>query len=173
MDYLRQFVIPFKGLKPGEHPYAFSADDLFFESFDYSEIRKGKVDVQLRLIREETMLVLHFDLAGTVTLPCDRCSEPMEIPVSGHEDLIVKFGNDFHEESESIQIIPEGETQLDVSPFIYEYIHLLIPVRRIHPEDEEGNSSCDPEIMKRIDALSDSHEPDPRWDALKKLTSKK
>ncbi len=172
MDYLRQFVIPFKGLKPGEYQYDFEIEDLFFESFEYSELKKGEIHVQMTMVKEETMLVLRFSLQGTITVPCDRCLESVSIPVEGDEELIIKFGADFHEESESIQVIPEGETQVDVSTFIYEYIHLLVPVRKIHPEDEEGNGSCDPEILKRLDTITPASEPDPRWEALKNLTTK-
>ena len=172
MDYLKQFVIPFGGLKPGMHQFSFKIDDLFFDQFEYSEIKKGSVTVEIDLEREEKMLILNFIIAGKVEMHCDRCYEPFLLPVSGKERLIVKFGHDFHEENEEVQIIPEGETQIDTSSFIYEYIHLLVPFRRVHPADENGNSLCDPEIIKRIEEKEVSSEPDPRWEVLKKLKPK-
>ena len=172
MDYLKQFVIPFGGLKPGKHSFSFNIEDPFFEQFEFSEIKKGRVSVELDLEREVKMLVLDFILAGKVQGDCDRCSEPFFLPIEGKERLIVKFGHDFHEEDEEVQIIPEGETQIDLSPFIYEYIHLLVPVRRIHPSDENGNSQCDPEIIRRIEEREASSGPDPRWEVLNKLKPK-
>jgi uncharacterized protein len=172
MDYLKQFVIPFGGLKPGVHQFSFEVDDLFFEQFEHSEIKKGKVTVKIAFGREEKMLILNFDISGNVEVPCDRCYESFLLPFSGQERLIVKFGNSFHEENEEVLIIPTGETQIDVSSFIYEFVHLLIPFRRVHPEDENGNSLCDPEIIKRIDEIEESSEPDPRWEVLKKLKPK-
>jgi len=172
MDYLKQFVIPFGGLKPGMHQFSFKIDDLFFDQFEYSEIKKGSVTVEIDLEREEKMLILNFIISGKVEMHCDRCYEPFLLPVSGKERLIVKFGHDFHEENEEVQIIPEGETQIDTSSFIYEYIHLLVPFRRIHPDDENGNSLCDPEITKRIEEREVTSEPDPRWEVLKKLKPK-
>ena len=169
MDYLKQYVIQFGGLKPGIHQYSFLIDDLFFKQFDYSEIKKGNVRVLIDLEKEEKMLILNFALSGNVEVYCDRCSEPFLLPIRGEERLIVKFGHDFHEENEEVQIIPEGETQIDISSFIYEYVHLLVPVSRIHPSDENGNSLCDPEIIKRIEEREASSEPDPRWEVLKKL----
>ena len=83
--------------------------------------------------------------------------------------ILVKFGDAYYEENEELQIIPEGVNHFDISPFLYEYIHLLLPVRRIHPEDENGNSLCDPEVIKMLDKSSSSGEPDPRWDVLNKL----
>ena len=169
MDYLKQFVIQFGGLKPGLHQFFFEVGDLFFGQFEYSEIKKGKVAVKIDFEREEKMLILNFLIDGIVEMHCDRCYEPFLLPISGTERLIVKFGNDFHEEDDEVQIIPEGETKIDLSSFIYEFIHLLIPFRRVHPEDENGNSLCDPEIIKRIDERESSSEPDPRWEVLKKL----
>jgi uncharacterized protein len=172
MDYLKQFVIPFGGLKPGVHPFSFEIDDQFFEQFELSEIKKGKITVEISLEREEKMLILNFLINGNVEMPCDRCYEPFLLPVSGRERLIVKFGDGYHEENEEVQIIPLGETHVDISSFIYEFVHLLVPVRRVHPDDENGNSLCDPEIIKRIDEREGSSEPDPRWEVLKKLKPK-
>lgn len=169
MDYLKLFVIPFGGLKPGNHQFSYEIDDLFFEQFEYSEIKRGAIKVSIDLEREEKMLVLHFSIEGTVEVNCDRCAVPFSFPVKGEETLIIKFGQDYHEEDDEIQIIPEGEKQLDVSPFIYEYIHLLIPSRKVHPEDENGISECDPEVIKRIEERENSSGPDPRWEVLKKL----
>jgi uncharacterized metal-binding protein YceD (DUF177 family) len=59
-----------------------------------------------------------------------------------------------------------------MSPFLYEYIHLLLPIRRVHPEDDQGNSRCDPEIIRKLKELSESHMPDPRWEALNQLKKK-
>jgi uncharacterized metal-binding protein YceD (DUF177 family) len=169
MDYFKQFVIQFGGLKPGMHQFSFSIDHVFFDHFEYSEIKKGLLDVTIDMEKEEKMLVLHFSIHGKVEVPCDRCYIPFDLEISGKENLIVKFGKDYHEENEEIQIIPEGEHHLDVSPFIYEYIHLLMPFRKVHPEDEEGNSLCDPDVIKRIDDNEKDFEPDPRWEVLKKL----
>lgn len=172
MDYLKQFVIPFGGLKPGVHQFSFEVDDLFFERFEHSEIKKGKFKVEVAFEREEKMLILNFLINGKVDVPCDRCYESFLLAVNGKERLIVKFGDGFHEENEEVQIIPLGETQIDISPFIYEFVHLLIPYRRVHPEDENGNSLCDPEVIKRIDEREAASEPDPRWEVLKKLKPK-
>lgn len=172
MNYFRQFIIPFSGLKLGEHHFDFEIDSTFFDHFEYSEIKQGAVNVHLSMEREEKMLVMHFTLEGTITVPCDRCNEPVDLEINGDEDLIIKFGSDFIEESETVQIIPEGETQIDLSPFLYEYIHLAMPVRRVHPDDENGNSLCDPEILKRLEELPAPSGPDPRWEALNKLKTK-
>jgi uncharacterized metal-binding protein YceD (DUF177 family) len=172
MKDLAQFVIPFGGLKPGKHQFEFEIDESFFKHFEYSQVKQGQIHVHADLEKEETLLVFSFRLEGMVVVTCDLCNEPLEAEVKGTEQLIVKFGPDYHEESETVQVIPEGDKKIDLSPFLYEYVHLLLPVRRVHPPDAEGNPSCDPEILKRMDTRPASVETDPRWDVLKQLKTK-
>ncbi|MCK5766405.1 MAG: DUF177 domain-containing protein [Bacteroidales bacterium] len=168
MEALQEFVIPFLGLKEGVHDYAFDIDAEFFESFEYSEIEQGKVHVDLSLDRQERMLIFNFTISGSVQLPCDRCLTLMDLPVDGENRLIVKFGPEWKEESDEILIIPEKESRIDISSFIYEYIMLLLPYKRVHPE---GEAHCDPEMLERLGWHS-ARETDPRWEALKDLKNR-
>jgi uncharacterized metal-binding protein YceD (DUF177 family) len=124
------------------------------------------------MAKEERMMDLHLDIGGKVNVACDRCNEPVEVEVSGKERLIVKLGDHYFEESEDVQVIPDTAHKFDLGPFLYEYIHLMLPIRRVHPEDEKGNSLCDPDILKKLNELSASHMPDPRWEALGQLKKK-
>ena len=172
MNYFNQFIIPVTGLKPGIHQFDLEIDETFFEHFEYSEIRNGLVNLHLEMEKEETLVVFHFDFKGHVRIPCDRCYEPFDLEIRGHEKLILKFGRDFHEESEDVQVVPVGENHFDISPFIYEYIQLSLPARRVHPENESGESLCDAEIIRRLKENVSSYTPDPRWEVLSQLKKK-
>ena len=168
MNYMKHFIIPFSGLKLGNHPYAFEIEDEFFEHFEYSEIQKGKVHVDCVLDKQVRMMVLYFELTGKISVPCDRCGEEFDLPVEGSQKLIVKFGPDHKEESEDILVIMESEHELDVSQFLYEYVHLLLPFKKVHGTDENGDSLCNPEVTRYIKEIED-HPVDPRWEVLRKL----
>jgi len=168
MNYLNHFIIPFSGLKAGNHPFTFEIEDAFFEHFDYSEVKKGKVHVECLLEKQSRMMVFYFDLMGKVRIPCDRCGEEFDLPIEGSQKLIVKFGADHREESEDILVITEKEHELNVSQYLYEYVHLLLPMQKIHGTDENGNSLCDPEVTRFIKEAVD-HPADPRWEVLRKL----
>ena len=172
VNHADQYQIAFSGLNPGTHKFDFQIGDSFFEQVKDAEITGGMVSVIVTMAREERMMDLHFEINGSVKVPCDRCTELMDVEVNGKERLIVKLGDHFYEESEDIQVIPDSAHQFDVSPFIYEYIHLLLPIRRVHPEDEDGKSQCDPDILKKLNELSEHHVQDPRWEALGKLKNK-
>ena len=52
-----------------------------------------------------------------------------------------------------------------ISNFIYEYIMLLLPYKRVHPE---GEDLCDQEVVDKLNQHT-QNESDPRWAALKEL----
>ncbi|MBP6976994.1 MAG: DUF177 domain-containing protein [Bacteroidales bacterium] len=138
--------------------------------FAYSEIKSGKLEVDLELEKQESMMILHFAISGTAHVMCDRCLDYYDQPVSGTERLIVKFGETSLEETDEIVVIPATEHRINVSHYLYEYVHLLLPYKCVHPSDEEGNSLCNREVTGRLEETHDKEKPDdPRWDALKKL----
>jgi len=65
--------------------------------------------------------------------------------------------------------MPADENELDMAQYFYEYIHLALPLQRVHPTDKKGQSTCNPEMIRRLIEHSSSGETDPRWDELKKL----
>ncbi len=160
----------FSGLGLGLHNYQYKISSDFFASFGNTEIEQGTIDVELSLDKQERMMVLDFELKGSINVMCDRCLDNFDFPIDGNERLIVKFGEAFEEENEDVVVLPEHEHQIDLSSYLYEFIILLLPIRMVHPEDENGNSDCNPEIIQKIKNLSEP-EPDPRWGSLKDLIS--
>ncbi|MEA5108957.1 hypothetical protein SDC9_24918 [bioreactor metagenome] len=169
MDYLKQFVIPFVGLNAGNHRFNYVIDDKFFGSFDYGEIREASVQVDLEMNKMDRMLVLNFQMKGTIRVTCSRCLDEFDLPVGGKEEYFIRFGQAYSEEDDNVLIIPENETHIDISSLIFDYLHLMVPYRVVHPENEEGESTCNPEILKRLNELSSHGEPDSPWDKLKDL----
>lgn len=170
VDYLKQFVIPFKGLSAGNHSFNFQINEKFFESIEYSELHKGEVQLKLEMLKEERMLIFDFQFDGTVEVICDRCLDPFDFPISGQERLFVKFGESWVEESDEIIVIPESEYQFDLTQYIYEFINLLLPIQRIHPDNKKGGSTCNPDMLQRLGSTQEIKEDhDPRWDVLLKL----
>lgn len=161
-------MIPFSGLKAGFYNFAFEIDDEFFAHFEHTEITKGTLRIDCELERQQRMLVLNFTITGYAGMLCDRCAGEYDQPVDGVQRLIVKFGAEQEEEAEDILVISEKEHELYVGHIIYEYIHLLLPLKRVHGTDENGISLCDPEVLGFI-RESEEHPSDPRWEALKTL----
>jgi uncharacterized metal-binding protein YceD (DUF177 family) len=168
LGYLKQYILPFSGLSLGKHLYHFDIDAKFFTEFDYTEIEQASINVDLTLDKQERMLVFDFVIKGSINVICDRCLDNFDFIIDKQERLIVKFGEEFGEEADDIIIIPESENQIDISSYLYEYIILMLPIKKTHPEDENGNTMCNPDIIKKLNELS-KPEPDSRWDSLKGL----
>jgi uncharacterized metal-binding protein YceD (DUF177 family) len=169
---LKDYLIQFRGLSIGNHEFEFKVNNTFFEAFNYSELKAGELDVKLNFEKQETMLVIDFSLNGFVNVICDRCLEDFDFPINHDVQLIVQFGASFQELSEEIVVIPENAYEIDVAPYIYEYINLALPIQKIHQEDSEGNSQCVNDMTDKLDELSGEQQIDPRWEALKNLKDK-
>jgi uncharacterized protein len=169
---LKDFVLEFEGLEEGIHSYEFIVDDKFFKEFELSEISEGKVTVDLQLDKQSTMMVLDFAINGCVTCVCDRCLQEYPENISGNEQIIVKFSEDKSEDSDDIKVLSPNDHRIDISQDIYEFITLMLPYKKVHQLDKNGKSTCDPEIIKILENLNVQNNIDPRWEELKKITTK-
>jgi len=160
-------MIPFKGLAAGEHFFGFEINEEFFKGEDLLDVKKGTASITVDLIKEASLMDLHFRLNGSLRLVCERCLSEYDQPFEGAFRLVVKFGEKFEEESDEVVVIPHTESNLNISGYIYEYVNLLLPIKKahLHPED------CDQEMIGKIEAY-EQQKADPRWDALKKLKLK-
>lgn len=165
----RQFIIPFRGLATGSHKFAFEIGDKFFDDFEESEISKGKVLVNVDLNKMANMLELDFKLSGSVVVTCDRCLDEFDMPVSFETILYVKFGDTTHEQTDEILIISHAEGELDLAQYIYEYIHLSLPYKRIHPNDKKGKSLCNKDMLKKLNKYVSGEHSDNSLNNLKNL----
>lgn len=166
MNHLREYIIPFGGLKIGNHTFDFNVDEDFFACFEGTELSQGRVKVTATMEKTERMLVFNFLIDGVVSVVCDRCAGEFDLEIGGEETLFVKFGGEAAEEDDDVLVLPHDENRIDLSAAIYDYISLLVPFRKIHPEKEDGTSGCDPEMLARIEALKPLPRHDPRWETL-------
>ena len=173
MKTVKQFSIPFAGLKIGKHNFRYEIDDAFFSRFEYSLIKHGALQVELEFDKQqEVMFILQFRINGSVDLICERCLDPYQFTVSIAERLIVKIGDESFDDPE-ILVIPKSEHEIDSAPLIYEFISLALPLIYQHPADEEGEPVCNNETARVLKELQNNKEietdTDPRWDILNKL----
>lgn len=174
------YTIEVKGLKQGEHEFKFKVSESFFAQIDESEIRNGRVVVNLLMRKHENMLELNFDIEGEVEVLCDRCLEWFFIPISFQDDLVIKILHTLPEDSEQndkIWFISQNEHKIDLTHHIYESIFLSLPIQRYHGILGTSEKNCDKSMMERFKSLSgtDEHDRtqgyDSRWDKLKDLSS--
>ena len=163
--------IPLAGLKEARYTYEFKIGDDFFKAFEGSEIKRGEFSAVVLLQKCSTHIELDIVINGLAEVVCDRCLETFDMPVTAANRLFVKQGREWDEADPDMLTMPLDEHEIDLSQFFYEYIHLALPLKRIHPDDSDGHTMCNPEMVRKLnDLMQDSgEESDPRWDGLKKL----
>jgi len=167
----RRYTIPLSGLKEGRHTIDFEIDNKFFEHIEESEVKEGSLFANIVMDKRSSHLDLAIRISGNVRVCCDRCLEMFFHPVVCENRLLVKFGKTVEDIDPDILYLPIGENELDLQQHIYEFILLALPIKRVHPNNEDGESTCDPEMLKKLDELIIEEDPeaDPRWNELKKL----
>lgn len=169
-------IIQFSGLKSGVYHYDFTLDNSFFSEYKNEKILDANIVFDVKLEKKERMLLFYFTFSGEVTTTCDRCLGEMRLPVEGEQSLCVKFSDTEQSDDEDVIILPENEYKIDLAQWMYEYVAVSIPMQCVHPDDAEGNSTCDPEMLKYLSEETEGEatqtnedEIDPRWEALKNL----
>ncbi|MBA3663981.1 MAG: DUF177 domain-containing protein [Bacteroidetes bacterium] len=167
-----QYIIQFAGLPVGIHEFEFDVTDKFFTSIESSEIQRANLHVLAILTKQNNLLQMSFEINGTVGVECDRCLKDFDFPVEAEEVLVIKHGNP-DESTDEILVIPEGEDEFDVAQYIYEYIVLALPVRKVPCELDEESFKCDYETLEKLNSISSDakkEEPiNPLWEQLNKL----
>ncbi len=160
-------IVRFSGIKPGTYTYRIMLDNDFFNEYKNEEIEDGKVDFEVKMERSERVTMLTFSFEGTLTTRCDRCLGELEVKVSGEERLNVRFSDTEESDDEETVVLPEDAHELDLSPWLYEYVAVRMPLQHSHPEGE-----CDPDTVRFLSDEENQHPDDyvdPRWEALKDL----
>jgi len=181
MKDLRPFDIEIQTLKFKRYEFEYDIDASFFTHFERSPVENGTFKVKLTLDKSETMLQLKFHIQGVAEFACDRTSELFDHPIDVTNRLILKFGEENEELSDEIEIISRGTQHVNVAQYIYEFIGLAVPMKKIHPrladeqyeENEEGilvYRSAGEEGADGDDGSDDDEgDVDPRWQILKNL----
>ncbi|MBK9984564.1 MAG: DUF177 domain-containing protein [Saprospiraceae bacterium] len=175
MDALAPFRIPVATLKADQAMLEWSLGPEFLVLFnDQPDVEKGNFTVTMNLHRSAGITTLYFLINGIVDTPCDRCSAPIQMPVSGEYDIIVKFGDPKETTDEVIFVHPEV-SELNIGSHIYDFILLSIPIRRrIEDCDSLPDPPCDMVVLSYLSKNEENNNPDDGdedspWDDLKKV----
>ncbi|MBO6168611.1 MAG: DUF177 domain-containing protein [Bacteroidales bacterium] len=124
---MQPFIVKLNGLASGRTLFDWKADGKFFEQFGNPDILSADVKVAVALINHGATVDVECSISGTVTVPCDRCLDDLELEVdTGFSEVYTPEGSD-----------------LDLSQDVYDYVCTALPLQRVHPEGE-----CNPETIK-------------------------
>ena len=177
MKASRKYDIDIINLSNETHDYEYVIDSSFFQGFEGSYIEKGNLNVKVALTKSETLLMSSFHIDGIVGLICDRSLEPFDYEIKTSNNLIFKYGDDYVELTDEIVTIPHNAQKINVAQYIYEFIGLAVPMKKLHPKfkkEEDEFEEADTILIYSTTSETegeeeDKDEIDPRWDILNKL----
>ena len=170
MNVFSAYSIPIQGLKLGVHHYRYTLDGAFFRLFDDSPIGEAAIDFEVTFDKRSDMFLVDFVLQGTVGAICDRCTAPINLPLSGEFELIVKYGeSEDVEENDEVVFISREVSHLNLAKYLYEFAVLALPITNTFDCQSLAEPPCNFEILKFLKTEEEASKPDNIWDALRDL----
>lgn len=182
-----EFKLPLKGMPVGVQEVEYHLGKQFFIDMESSDIKDADLEVKLVVSHKNDSYDLAFAINGEIVLICDRCLDDLQFPVETAYHIVVKYGDDYCDDSDDLLIIPESDNYLNVAYMLYDTVSLAIPIKHVHAPGKCNRAmsamlkkhrvrSAEDEFADSGDDTADDYnaeEPvvtDPRWDGLKKLT---
>ncbi|MCK5820902.1 MAG: DUF177 domain-containing protein [Bacteroidales bacterium] len=153
MARLNTFKIQFHSFEIGVHEMVFDVNDSFFVFFEDSEVSRGQVEISVIMTKSERQMQFDLHLSGEVEVVCDRCLDPFSQPIDSRFTMVGKFGDGNSEDELDVIWIPRGDHELDLAGYIYEYIILSLPIKKVHPDNEDGQSACNPDMLDKLSEI--------------------
>jgi len=155
MNHRKAYEIAFVGLKPGLHEVDYQIDDKFFVHYGEQDFFNCKAVVKLQLEKNNSFMLLRFDVDGAVDVNCDRCGNKLTLQLWDEFKITVKMVDDpeimnEQEGDPDVYYISKGESHLYVGDWIYEFINLSVPMQKMCNEDEIGGPQCNKEVLEKL-----------------------
>ena len=146
-----EFIVPLREAAQSDWVRDLSVDDAFFADSEQSEVLGGHLCVQVHVHRNAgDTYSIRFRGEGQVSVPCDRCLRPVQLPVAFDETVQVGYDDNDSADADLI-VIPFSQVNFDVSWELMESLLLNLPTQRLHRRSE-----CDADMLDRFSTEEDS-----------------
>ena len=168
---MKAFSVNIISLSLKAHQFDFVLDDAFFKAYGDDIVSSGEYKATVVLTRKETFIEARFTITGKARLICDRSLEPFDFPQEIDRKIIFKYGEEETELSDEIVVIRQDRATLDLGQYLYEYIVLEIPMKKLHPRfrDDEDDDEWEGKMVytSEPEEISQEEETDPSCEQLK------
>jgi uncharacterized metal-binding protein YceD (DUF177 family) len=153
------------------HQFEFDIDEAFFREFEQDLVNTGSLNAKIDLEKNDSFIEMEIGLSGTVQLTCDRSLDEFQYPINETRKVIFKYGDEEMEINHDIVMITSDTQQIDVGQYIFEFVSLAVPMKKLHPRFVETDEDFGSMVYRSADPEQEenSNEPDPRWSKLNQL----
>jgi uncharacterized metal-binding protein YceD (DUF177 family) len=97
--------------------------------------------------------------------------DEFQYPINETRKVIFKYGDEEMEINHDIVMITSDTQQIDVGQYIFEFVSLAVPMKKLHPRFVETDEDFGSMVYRSADPEQEenSNEPDPRWSKLNQL----
>jgi len=166
--YNKQYMykIPIQRLTEGVHTIEIEIEKEFIEQQKIEEMHDIQVHVVVVFTKRLQLHTMQITMRGRVFVPCDRCLETVEIPITNTQTFVVKQAliADELAEADDVILYSQDDLELDISHILYENIVLSLPLKKVHDEKK-----CNTLITSYISKKNKEQTIDPRWESLKNI----
>lgn len=187
MGKFSEFKFPLKSMPVGTQEVDYHIGKQFFVNMEDNDVRNADVKVHLVVEHKNDYYDMRFTMNGEIIVACDRCLDDLALPVDTSYHIIVKYGDDYRDDSDEFMEIPYNDADINVAYMIHDTIALTIPIKHVHPLGKcnramssilkkhrvtganDDDAQLEEDLMDEMDTMDDSSTTDSRWDKLKDL----
>ncbi len=157
--------IDIKSLEPGIHTYEWSpeADGLELDPEVFNQVH-----VAAQLDYHPTRILVTIQTSAIASLTCDRTLVKFDEKVTGEHSVLFAsnhLNENEKEPDDAVRLLAATDEEIDLTDLVRDTFILSIPARKIAPGAELE------EIPLKYGETQSDSAVDPRWEALRKLSS--
>lgn len=162
-----RYIIPLTDSKE-EYICEFNITKNLFHSFGNLDISGSNLVLQVRVNKHSSYTEFMLNMSGFLEIKCDRCLDKYNQDLDIEELFILKPGAFFDDQTDDKVITyPRDFQSIDITQYVYEYIILGLPLKRMHQNPE----LCNQEMIEKIESFKYSNDHyDQRWNELNKIS---
>lgn len=158
MATLKTYRLHTASIPEGKSQRVNEVDGSLFEAMECADVLGANLKATLDIEAKNEAYKLRLSLQGGLSISCDRCLDPMLLPIDAEYDLTVKYGPEHNEDTDGLLILADYEPYIDLGQIIYDTALLCIPMRHVH------SGGCNPEMAELLSLHTDTTDYDSEQD---------
>lgn len=167
-----KYLFEIKKYSIGTHNLQYHIANDFRDEFHNFDIYNANLDIIIIADVKQSYINFDFNIVGTVEVKCDFCLDNFDYKINTKNNLLVRFddrseNSNLNSDDDNKISLPKSTDNIDLATHIFDYIILSLPIKKVHPLDDIGQSTCNPFFIKKMEEINNNKKSkDPRWDKL-------
>ncbi len=168
-----KFFFEHKKYGIGEHRETYTINYDFLKANE--DIKDAEIQIDTIATVKTNSVLFKFKIKGIINIMCDVCLDYFDYEIETEATLHVRFSDRYEFGQEDLDenntlTLSKNVEKIELTTHLYDFIILSLPIKKVHPLDENQQRSCNPDFLRKLEELQTQTKTiDPRWDKLKQL----